>query len=100
MQAFIFATLAGAQAAVAAIDPPLGMPVAGRDVGDGLHVPAAQSVTKTYAAVYENAAGTLWAMLADATTTPNAKVHAVSAVPTTIDMSATGNWANAVQVWP
>jgi|SRR6185312_10961525 len=100
MQAFIFNSLAAAQAAVAAVDPPLGMPIAGRDVGGGAHVPASESVTQTYAAIFQNATGALWALLADAKTTPHASVHAVSAIPTPIDMSSTGNWANAVQVWP
>jgi hypothetical protein len=100
MQAFLFASLAAAQAAVAAIDPTQGMPLAGTDIGAGVHVPTSQSVTVTYAAIYENAAGTQWAMLADAVTTPNASIHAVSAIPTTIDLSSTGNWAGATLVWP
>ena len=39
-------------------------------------------------------------LIADATTTPIAAVHAVSAIPTPIDMGIGGNWAGAVQVWP
>lgn len=100
MSAFIFSSLANAQAARVAIDAATNMPLAGVNIGQGPWAPAAQSVTTTYAAIYQNAAGTQWALIADATTTPIAAVHAVSAIPTPIDMGSGGNWAGAVQVWP
>lgn len=96
---YVFNSLANAQAAVAAIDGPLGMPRAGVDVGAGSHAPAAQSSTKTYAAILQRSDGLAWAMLADGVTGPQASIRAATAIPTALDFTS-GAWLGAVQVWP
>ena len=103
MQAYIFNSLASAQAAQVAIDAtePNGAayPVAGINFGGGVHAPAAQSATKTYAGIYQRPDGLAWAMLADGVTGPTASIRAASAIPTTLDFTAPP-WLGAVQVWP
>ena len=99
MMAYIFNSLAAAQLGVTANDTPLGMPIAGTDIGGGQHAPAAQSVTVTYAAIYQRADGLAWCMLADSWTGPHASVHAASAIPTSIDFTI-APWLGATQVWP
>lgn len=99
MQAYIFNSLAAAQAAVADNDAPLSLPWPGTDVGPGQHAPAAQSKTTTYAAIYQRPDGLAWCMLADSWTGPHASIHAASAIPTSIDFTI-APWLGATQVWP
>jgi hypothetical protein len=61
-------SLDAAIAAQQAVDKALGMPIAGRDIGGGVHVPASQSVTTTYAAPLAVQGGYLYP--ADAVTKP------------------------------
>lgn len=97
MQAYIFNSLANAMLAQAAVDGPYGYPQAGRP----LDARAVAQNTTTYTAIYRNAAGTAWAMLADSWTGPKAAIHAATAIPTSITIGPTGGaWAGAVQVWP
>jgi hypothetical protein len=101
MQAYVFTSLAQAQQAVGIVDPIEGpMPLAGTDIGGGMHAPAVQSVTVTYGAIYRNAGGTNWAYVADTVTQTLLPLHMPVPSVQTIDLSAGGNWAGALQVWP
>lgn len=101
--AYIFTSLAQAQAAVAAMDAPTAFgpyPKAGANIGGGIHAPAAQSQTLTYGAIWQNVAATQWAYVQDA----NSGALLPTKIPVpgvqTISFDPGGNWEGAVKVWP
>ena len=106
MNAYVFASLALAQQAVANLELPAASggtgpyPKAGTDIGGGNHAPPSQSLTLTYAAIYQNAAGTSWALVADGTTQALLPVKMPVPGVVNIDINPGGNWAGAVQVYP
>lgn len=48
MSYYLFAVLANAQTCQSKVDAALNMPLAGKDVGGGVHAPPSQSATTTY----------------------------------------------------
>lgn len=91
MNGYVYSTKAACQAVGAAVDTALGMPLAGVNVGGGIHAPAGQSVTTTYFAPIQNFANALqWAYIQDGTVTPIVAPNAVSLnlpAPTTLPAS-------------
>jgi hypothetical protein len=73
---YAFALQASAQACAAPVDTALGYPKAGVDVGQGIHVPPAQSRTITYAA--PALLSGQWWFPADTITTPILAPNAVA----------------------
>lgn len=87
MTAYVFPSLASAAACAAIVDPAIGCPIAGVNVGGGIHAPASQSATTTYAQP-SSGSGTQagsWLYPADATTTP-----ILTAAPSTAALSSQG----------
>ncbi len=101
MQAYVFSALAQAQAAVAAMDAPSATgpyPKAGLDIGVGIHVPAAQSQTFTYGAIWKHPTLSQWAYVQDAAS--GALLPTKIPVPSVQAVDFNGAWAGATQVWP
>lgn len=96
--AYVFPSLATAQALAPVVDASVGLPAFGTDVGAGLHViPTAQ--TLTYAMPIKHPTLALWAYPADArinqAVLPNAVTLGIPA-PTVLDAS----WTGATPVLP
>lgn len=78
MNGYVYTTQAAAAALAPVVDASLGLPKAGVDVGGGIHVPLAQSVTTTYFKPIQNFANALqWAYVADGVVTPIVGPNAV-----------------------
>ena len=89
MLAYLFATSAAVgQTLSPAVDAHMSYPLAGTDIGGGIHVPPAQSVTTTYFVPLQHPGGGSWAYISDANVTaavgPNAIAWGLSA-PVTLD---------------
>jgi hypothetical protein len=69
MNGYIFTTLAGAQAVGAVVDPALGYPKAGVNVGGGVHV-TPLFVTQTYWIPIKHPTLTQWAYISDGNVDP------------------------------
>jgi hypothetical protein len=67
--AFVFPSQGAALAVAAIVDAQQGYPKPGVDVGGGIHVPPAQSITTTYAVPTSPDGGATWSYPADAVTT-------------------------------
>jgi hypothetical protein len=68
-QFYVFEDESSADACASTVDGVLGFPAAGVDVGGGIHAPAEESVTQTYALVTANSDASEWAYPADDNTT-------------------------------
>jgi hypothetical protein len=68
--AYPFASQAQAQALAASVDSAYGYPIAGQDIGGGVHATATQSVTTTYFVPRQNPNTGMWWYLADGVTIP------------------------------
>ena len=88
MNAYVFSTLAKAMAFAAVVDGQMAYPHAGKNIGGGVHVLAAQGQTTTYAPVLAHPTLVEWAYPIDTTVTsvvgPNAVTLGVGA-PTALD---------------
>lgn len=101
MQAYLLNSLAQAQLAVSNMDTATGpYPIAGHNIGGGVHVPPSQSQTVTYGAILQNAAGTQWAYIADGNSTTLLPTKMPVPGVGTISTDVGGNWQGATQVWP
>jgi hypothetical protein len=88
--AYVFGSQAAAVECQQAVDTALGMPIAGTDIGGGVHVPADASITVTYAVPLQNPSTGLWAYLADGVTQPLlAPSAAVLGLPAPVALDAT-----------
>jgi hypothetical protein len=65
MNAYVFTSLAQAQAAVNDADSTIGFPAPGNPYGPGAHANASDAITKTYGGIWQNPGGTQWAYPAD-----------------------------------
>jgi hypothetical protein len=93
--AYVFSTLAAAQACAAAVDAAMGYSRPGDNVGPGMHAPAADSVTSTYAAIHTHPTLPLWAYPVDPNTTGILGPLALSLglpIPTVLD----AGWTPAI----
>jgi hypothetical protein len=81
---------ATALAWAASVDTAQGYPKAGVDIGGGVHVPPAQSLTVRYAGIYQHPTLPLWAYLSDAITSP-----AITSLLPPIPVALDATWAGA-----
>lgn len=93
MTAYIFASLAAAQACAPVVDAAQGYPRAGVEVGGGAHVKDVSGgpfVTATYAQPIKHPTLAQWAYLADAVTTPALAPQAATlGLPAPVPLDAT-----------
>jgi hypothetical protein len=85
MNAYVTATQANALSWQATVDASQGYPKAGVDVGAGIHVPPAQSITLTYFVPFEHPTLAEWAYLADAVSSPALVGASALPIPTLLD---------------
>jgi hypothetical protein len=91
MDAYVFSSLAAAQACQTAVDAAQGFPRAGVNVGGGAHVEP-PFVTQTYQTVIQHPTQALWAYPSDTVTTPVLSVGPTAVTlpaPTSLDATWT-----------
>ena len=97
--AYVFSSLAQAQLAVSNMDGIKGpYPIAGTDIGAGMHAPPDQSVTKTFGSIWKHPTLAEWAYIADGS--EQTLLPTKMPVPGVIQVDFNGTWAGATQVWP
>lgn len=88
MKAYVFNDLPSAQAAQAHVDQKLGMPIAGVNIGGGIHAPPSQSVTTTYAVPVKHPTLPQWSIASDPVVDAKVSDMALPA-PATLDTTWT-----------
>ena len=100
MNAYVFASLAGAQACAPVVDTNQGYPKAGTEVGGGLHakdVGGGPFKTVTYWVPLQHPTLPQWAYLADSVTTPALTPQAIAlGLPIAVTLDATWTPTNPV----
>lgn len=97
MIAYVFSALASAQPVATAMDQAMSYPLAGTDIGGGVHAPPSQSVTTTYFRILKHPTRTEWAYISDTRVTQKIGANAVALglpAPQTLDST----WAMATAV--
>lgn len=86
MMALVFTVQADANGYSAAVDAKLGYPKPGVDIGGGIHVPPAQSVTVRYGNVFPHPTLPQW-MYPDNPTQPSVEPNVTKQVPVPVTAS-------------